>query len=102
LVSAAVGLARPKDKNQYGYISEHHAFGESIKQSTDYAEDLAATMLASTLGIELDPNVAWDERKQLYEVDQKQFVSQSIGQSVEGHKEGLWTTVVASAVMVMV
>ncbi len=101
LVSAAVGLARPKDKKQYGYISVHHAFGESIKQSTDYAEDLAATMLASTLGIELDPNVAWDERKQLYEVDQKQFVSQSIGQSVEGHKEGLWTTVVACAIMLM-
>ena len=101
LVSAAVGLARPKDKKQYGYISEHHAFGESIKQSADYAEDLAATMLASTLGIELDPDVAWDERKQLYEVGQNQFVSQGIGQSVEGHKEGLWTTVVACAVMLM-
>jgi arginine decarboxylase len=101
LVSASVGLACPKDKKQYGYISEHHAFGENINQSADYAEDLAATMLASTLGIELDPDVAWDERKQLYEVGQNQFVSQSIGQSVAGHKEGLWTTVVASAVMLL-
>ena len=101
LVSASVGLARPKDKKQYGYISEHSAFGESLIQSTDFAEDLAASMLASTLGIELDPDVAWDERKQLYAVDHKQFVSQSIGKSVEGHKEGLWTTVVASAVMLL-
>ena len=81
--------------------NEHSAFGESTIQATDLAEDLAATMLASTLGIELDPDVAWDERKQLYEVGQNQFVSQGIGQSVEGHKEGLWTTVVACAVMLL-
>jgi len=101
LISAAIGLARPKDKKQYGYVSEHHAFGEMKTQSADFAEDLAATMLASTLGIELDPDVAWDERKQVYEVGHKQFVTQSIGQSAVGHKEGLWTTVVACAVMLL-
>ena len=99
LVSAAIGLAQPKDSKQYGYLSEHTAFGEETKQSVDFAEDLAATMLASSLGIELDPDVAWDERKQLYEVNKKQFVSQSCGISTEGHKDGLWTTVVASAVL---
>lgn len=98
LVSAAIGLAQPKNSKQYGYISEHTAYGEETRQSVDFAEDLAATMLASTLGIELNPDVAWDERKQLYEVDKKQFVSQSIGLAVEGHKDHLWTTVVASAV----
>jgi arginine decarboxylase len=101
LVSAAIGLARPKDKRQYGYISEHHAFGETFKKSADFAEDLAATMLASTLGIELDPDVAWDERKQVYKVGQRQFVSRSIAQSARGHKDGLWTTVIACAVMIM-
>ena len=99
VVSAAIGLARPKDHNQYGYISEHHAFGETMRKSADFAEDLAATMLASTLGIELDPDVAWDERKNVYKVGQRQFVSRSIAQSARGHKEGLWTTVVACAVM---
>lgn len=101
LVSAAIGLARPKNKNQYGYISEHHTFGETETQSADFAEDLAATMLASTLGIELDPDVAWDERKQVYEVGHNQFVSQSISQTAQGHKNGLWTTVVACAVMLL-
>ena len=101
LISAAIGLARPKDSKQYGYISEHHAFGETVTQSADYAEDLAATMLASTLGIELDPDVAWDERKQVYEVGHNQFITQSISQSAEGHKDGLWTTVVACAVMLL-
>ena len=101
LVSAAIGLARPKNNNQYGYISEHHAFGETMKKSADFAEDLAATMLASTLGIEMDPNVAWDERKQVYKVGNKLFVSRSIAQSARGHKGGLWTTVVSAAVMLL-
>jgi arginine decarboxylase len=101
LVSAAIGLARPKNNSQYGYISEHHAFGETMKKSADFAEDLAATMLASTLGIEMDPDVAWDERKQAYKVGNKLFVSRSIAQSARGHKDGLWTTVVAAAVMLL-
>jgi len=101
LVSAAIGLARPKDTKQYGYISEHHAFGDTQKKAADFAEDLAATMLASTLGIELDPNVAWDERKEVYKVGQRQFVSSSIAQTARGHKEGLWTTVVACAVLLL-
>lgn len=101
LVSAAIGLARPKNNRQYGYISEHHAFGETMKKSADFAEDLAATMLASTLGIEIDPNVAWDERKQVYKVGNKLFVSRSIAQSARGHKDSQWTTVVAAAVMLL-
>lgn len=101
LIAAAIGLAQPKDKNHYGYLSEHHAFGQTGKKAADFAEDLAATMLASTLGIELDPDTAWDERKKMYVVDQKQFVSRSIAQSAEGHKDGLWTTVIASAVMLL-
>jgi arginine decarboxylase len=101
IISAAIGLARPKDNRQYGYISEHHAYGETMKKSADFAEDLAATMLASTLGIELDPNVAWNERKQAYQVGQRIFLSRSIAQSARGHKDGLWTTVVAAAVMLL-
>jgi arginine decarboxylase len=100
-VSAAIGLARPKDHKQYGYISEHHGFGETVRKSADFAEDLAATMLASTMGIELDPDVAWDERKQVYKVGKRLFVTRGIAQSARGHKEGLWTTVVAAAVFLL-
>jgi len=101
LISAAIGLSQPKDKKQYGYISEHHAFGETTKKTGDFAEDLAATMLASTLGIELYPDTAWDERKELYIVGKKQFVSRSIAKSAKGDKDGLWTTVIACAVMLV-
>lgn len=51
LISASIGLAIPSERNHYGYLSEHHAYGETREKSGDYAEDLAATMLAGTLGI---------------------------------------------------
>lgn len=102
LVGAAIGLAQPSDKLQYGYISEHHGFGETQKKASDFAEDLAATMLASTLGIEMDPDKAWNERKQLYITEKnRQFKSRSIAQTAKGHKDGLWTTVIACAVMLL-
>lgn len=100
LISAAVGVAIPKDTSIYGYLSEHHSFGEVGKKAGEYAEDLAATMLATTLGIEFDPNQAWDERKQIYKASGYIFRTTHIIQSAEGNKDGLWTTVFAAAVFV--
>lgn len=100
LVSASIGLAQPSDPNNYGYLSEHHPFGETEQKAGEYAEDLAATMLATTLGLEFDPNAAWDEREQVYKSSGKIFKTTNITQSAEGHKDGLWTTVVASAVLI--
>ena len=101
LVSAAIGLAVPSEPEQYGYLSEHHAFGETGEKTGDYAEDLAATMLATTLGIEFDPDIIWDEREQVYKASGKIFKSKSVCQSAEGDKEGRWTTVIAVAVFIM-
>lgn len=101
LVSAAIGLAVPDNCSHYGYLSEHHAFGETASSSGEYAEDLAATMLATTLGISFDPDLAWDERKKHYRASDQKFVSRNICQSSEGNKNGLWTTVISSAVFVM-
>lgn len=100
LVAASVGLAQPSDPSQYGYLSEHHPFGEKEEKAGEYAEDLAATMLATTLGLEFDPNAAWDEREQVYKSSGKIFKTTNITQSSEGHKDGLWTTVVAAAVLI--
>ena len=101
LISAAIGFAIPKDKNLYGYLSEHHSHGEKGKVAADYAEDLAASMLASTMGIEFDVDKAWDERKQIYKTKKHIFQTRSICQSAEGDKLGLWTTVLAAAVLVV-
>lgn len=100
LVSAAIGLAVPKDSESYGYLSEHHAFGEKAEKAGEYAEDLAATMLATTLGIEFDPDTAWEEREHVYKASGKIFRTTNVVQSAEGNKDGLWTTVIAVAVFV--
>ena len=99
LVHASIGLARPADPATYGYISEHHGFGMTAVESGDYAEDLAATMLASTLGIDFDPDAAWNERKRNYEYSQLIIDSMSITAAAQGDAGGLWTCVVASAVL---
>jgi arginine decarboxylase len=101
LISAAIGIAVPKDQTNYGYISEHHTFGETAKVTGEYAEDLAATMLATTLGIPFDPDQAWDERKQAYIASGHIFKTSQICQSAEGKKSGLWTTVIATAVFII-
>lgn len=98
LVSAAVGVAVPSDSSNHGYLSEHHSYGETAKKSGDYAEDLAATMLATTLGIEFDSEKAWDEREQIYKASGNIFKTTHICHSAEGNKDGLWTTVIAVAV----
>lgn len=98
LISAAVGIAIPKDTNNYGYLSEHHSYGEVAKKSGEYAEDLAATMLATTLGIEFDPDKSWDEREQIYKASGHIFKTNHICQSAEGNKDGMWTSVISAAV----
>jgi len=98
LVGAAIGVALPKESNSHGYISEHHCFGVISKKLEDYTEDLAATMLATTLGLEFDPNKAWDQRKQQYKMSGQIVRTQSIAQTAEGDKNGLWTTVIAVAI----
>ena len=101
LISAAIGIAMPTDNGTYGYLSEHHACGETGKFSGNYAEDLAATMLATTLGIPFDPDQAWDERKNVYRASHHIFKTRHICQSAEGDKNGLWTTVIATAVFLI-
>jgi arginine decarboxylase len=97
-LGAGVGLAVPADGNQYGYISEHHGFGMSKEQLSDMVEDMAATMLATTLGIEFNPETAYDERKEIYHMSGKIVRTQACVQTALGDKRGLWTTVVAAAV----
>jgi arginine decarboxylase len=102
LVSSAIGVAMPKNHEYYGYLSEHHAFGEVAKVSGEYAEDLAATMLATTLGVSFDSNQAWDERKQLYQASGHIIKTKNICQSAVGNKNGLWTAAIAAAVFVAI
>ena len=100
LIAATVGVAIPRDKKLFGYLSEHHSFGENEKTAGDYAEDLAAEMLATTLGLDFDPDKSWDEKREVYRLSNKIVRTQNVTQTSVGSNKGLWTTVIAAAVIV--
>jgi arginine decarboxylase len=99
LIASSIGVAIPANGNQYGYLSEHHPFGVKEKIAGDYAEDLAAQMLATTLGVEFNAEVDWNEREQVFKMSGKIVKTLNITQTAAGDKNGLWTTVLAVAVL---
>lgn len=99
LIAASIGLALPADRHQYGYVSEHHSYGQTEEQAGDYAEDLAASMLATTLGLRFDPAASWDQKKELWKISGKIVKTVNVTQSAIG-MGGYWTTVIAAAVAV--
>jgi arginine decarboxylase len=90
LIAASVGVAIPSDRN---------SFGETEEVAGEYAEELAAEMLATTLGVEFDPDRSWDEKKEIYRISNKIVRTMNISQSAIGDKRGLWTTVLAAAIL---
>ena len=99
--SASVGLAQPKDTSRYGYLSEYESFGQNETQAGDYAEDIAAQMLASSLGITFDVDDAWNEKRQQWMISGEIYNTHNITQSTKGDKDGKWTTVFAAAVLLL-
>jgi len=100
LIAASVGVAIPRDQHEkHGYLSEHHSFGQTEREAGDYAEDLAAQMLSSTLGVPFDVDKAYDERREQYKMGGLIVRTTDVTQSAVGDKNGLWTTVVAVAVL---
>ncbi len=99
LIASSIGVAIPADNSQYGYLSEYHPFGVKEKTAGDYAEDLAAQMLATTLGVEFNPESDWNEREQEFKMSGKIVKTFNITQTAEGDRTGLWTTVIAAAIL---
>jgi arginine decarboxylase len=100
LIAASIGLALPSERPMYGYLSEHHSFGETEEVAGEYAEELAAEMLATTLNVEFDPDLSWDEKKEVYRISNKIVRTMNVTQSAVGDKRGLWTTVLTAAVLI--
>ena len=100
LISSSVGIAIPSDKTAYGYLSEHHAFGATDEECGDIAEDLAAQMLATVQGVEFDIDSSYDERQEVWKLSDKIVRTSNMTQSAIGQR-GMWTTVVAAAVLIL-
>jgi arginine decarboxylase len=93
-------VALPSERPMYGYLSEHHSFGETEEVAGEYAEELAAEMLATTLNVEFDPDLSWDEKKEVYRISNKIVRTMNITQSAVGDKRGLWSTVLTAAFLI--
>ena len=100
LIAATIGLAIPRDPMLHGYLSEHHSYGENEETAGDYAEELAAEMLATALDLDFDPDKSWDEKKEVYRLSNQIVNTRNVTQSAVGDKQGRWTTVIAAAVLV--
>lgn len=100
LIASSIGVAIPSRSEEYGYLAEHHSFGQTEEVAGDYAEDLAATMLATTMGLAFDLDTAWDEREQIFKASGRIIKTTNATQSATGDKSGSWTSVVAAAVFV--
>ena len=98
-VVAAIGVAIPRKPELYGYLSEHHGYGQTNKEASDYAEDLAAAMLATTLGIPFDADKDYNDRKEQYRMGGHIVNTQSFTQTAAGAPGGVWTTVISCAVL---
>lgn len=99
-MAASIGIAIPVNKDNYGYISEHTSFGEDEETAGEYAEDLAATMLATTLGIDFNAESAWFEREQVYKASGHIFETTHLCQYSTGDVSGKWTTVISVIVFI--
>ncbi|MGD0274954.1 MAG: pyruvoyl-dependent arginine decarboxylase [Syntrophales bacterium] len=100
LMAASVGCTVPAYQSTHGYISEYHAFEQTEKQVGDYAEDLAAAMLTSTIGIDFSVEESWDEKKEIFKISGKIVRTRNLTQSAIA-KNGGYTTVVTAAVFVL-
>ncbi len=98
IIASSVGIAVPKDRNQWGYLSEVHGVGINQHDAAEMSEDLAADMLGTTLGLEVDPNQDWSEKEQVYKASGLIIKTSNITQSAKGQRN-LWTTTVAIAVL---
>ncbi len=101
LICASIGVAKPANKGTYGYLSEHHSFGINQEKVGDFAEDLAAEMLATTLGIPFDVNANFDEKLAIFKMDGRVIETKDVTQSAVVRKEGEYCTVLAAAVFII-
>ena len=101
LIAAAVGVAVPKNPSQFGYLSEHHSYGQTERIAGDYSEDIAAEMLATTIGVDFDPSQSWDEKREIWRISGQIVKTTNITQTAVGDKKGRWTTVIAGAVLIL-
>lgn len=100
LIASSIGVAQPADEDQYGYLSEWYAYGQNDTTAGNFAEELAAEMLATTLGVEFNEDASWDQKEEVYKLSGKIVRTSNCTQTAVGNSQGLYTTVVSAGIMI--
>ena len=101
LICASIGIAKPADSRTYGYLSEHHAFGVKPEKVGEFAEDLAAEMLATTLGVPFNSEADYDEKQEIFRMNGKIVETKNITESATVKEENEWATVLVAAFFIL-
>jgi len=101
IIAASIGIAKPSDKNQYGYLSEYHDFGIKPEKVAIKAEELATEMLATTLGVPFDPDLNYDEKKTVFKMGGKIVETKNITAYAKVREDDEWACAIAAAVFII-
>jgi arginine decarboxylase len=99
IIAASIGAAVPMESSLHGYLSEYHTYGKTELEAGEYAEDIAAYMLATILEGSKD-EIDWDSTKDIWKMNDKIVKTHNIAVATKGKQNGHWTTALASAILV--
>jgi arginine decarboxylase len=94
-IAASIGVAKPSNNGNYGYLSEYHTVGTKTEDSGEMAEDLASQMLATTLG------VPFTNKNEGFKMDGKIVETKNITAYTSVKNENEWACVIAAAMFIL-
>jgi arginine decarboxylase len=101
VIGASIGVAKPADKEHYGYLSEYHDYGKKPEKIGEIAEDLAAEMLATTLGVPFDPDSNYDEKREVFKMGGKIVETKNFTAHTIVREENEWACAIAAAIFII-
>jgi arginine decarboxylase len=99
MIAASIGVAIPNDQSLHGYLSEYHEYGKTQEEVGDYAEDIAAYMIATILTGSKE-EIDWDAAKEIWKMQSNIVKTQNTSVATKGYLNGSWTTALAGAILV--
>ena len=101
LVSAAIGVAQPKDKTQHGYLTElESVMGRTDEDVEQDVIEMALENLVTEWNPKFDGEKVYRKGKKNYRLEERDIAVDSIVESARGAEKNQFTVVVAVAVLV--
>lgn len=101
MIAASIGIALPADKGHYGYLSEYSETGKKPEEVGGIAEDLAAEMLATTLGVPFNPDSNYDEKREVFKMGGKIVETKNVTAHAKVKEKDEWACAIAAAIFII-